>query len=458
MDGMDSMKSWLGTKALYRETLRLGLPIALQTLIAVGMNMIDTVMLGRMGDACVSAASFAGQYVTMGLICAMAVGMGAGVLATRFYGMGDRDSLKQTITIMLRCELLVAVAFTIAAGVLPHGVIGLFTEDAAVIGHGATYLRMLLPAYCAMCFSQGCTIVLRSAGVLWMPMLASALGLGVNALCNWVLIYGNLGVTPMGVLGAALATTIAWLAQMLVVCGYFFFAERDIAYRLRDLRTSCKALVKPYLQISLPLLVGDTLFGLGNSAISVIMGRMGVTYGAANSVTVVVQQFSTVLQHGAAGASGIITGYTLGRGEQETAQRQGYAFVTMGVGLGLLAAVGILLLRGPLLSYYQVSAEAKAVAWQLINGMLVTVVLQSVNGILTKGVLRAGGDTKFLMVGDVLFLWVISVPLGALAGLVWRLPPFWVYVSLKADQMVKCVWCVARLYSGKWVRQIGGSS
>ena len=85
------------------------------------------------------------------------------------------------------------------------------------------------------------------------------------------------------------------------------------------------------------------------------------------------------------------------------------------------------------------------------------VVFQAMNSILTKGVLRAGGDTKFLMAGDILFLWVASIPLGALAGLVWHWPPFWIYSMLKIDQIIKCVWCFFRLKSRKWMKKISAA-
>ena len=458
MEKRFSIRDYLGTKELYLQMLRLGLPISIQSLIAVGMNMIDTVMLGGMGDAQLSAASLAGQYTTLFLICAMGLGMGATVLTTRFYGSGDMHSLKKAVTIMLWCELAITVAFTAVAVLFPVGIMRIFTKDAAIIQYGTVYLNWLLPTYFAMAFSQGCTIVLRSAGELWVPLLTSAASLLVNMFFNWVFIFGNLGAPRMEIAGAALATTIAWVFQLLVICGYFFFAEKKLAYRLRDLRLRCGDMAGEFLRISMPVLVSDSLLGLGNSAVSMVMGHMGQNFAAANSVTMVVQQLSTVLHHGAAGASGIITGHTMGKGDYEKARRDGYAFVFIGLLIGCAAALGILVLRRPIIDYYQVSAEAKAAAWQLMNAILVIVVFQSVNGILTKGVLRAGGDTRFLMVGDVLFLWIASIPLGALAGLVWGLPAFWVYFLLKIDQVIKCVWCVRRLRSGKWMKKIRGGA
>ena len=213
---------------------------------------------------------------------------------------------------------------------------------------------------------------------------------------------------------------------------------------------------REYFRISLPVLVSDGLLGLGSSAISMVMGQMGQTFAAANSVTMVVQQLSTVLHHGTAGASGIITGHTLGEGDFDRAQKQGYTFVLISTVIGVLAALGILLLRSPVINYYDVSLEAKEIAWELLNALLVVVVFQSVNGVLTKGVLRVGGDTRFLMVADVLFLWLASIPLGVIAAFVWKLPAVVVFELLKVDQVMKCVWCLLRLRSGKWRKNIKG--
>ena len=144
----------------------------------------------------------------------------------------------------------------------------------------------------------------------------------------------------------------------------------------------------------------------------------------------------------------------MGNGDYEKAQRQGYTFIIIGTAVGLLAAGMILLLRAPIINFYEVSNEAKELAYHLMDAITIIVVFQSVSSILTKGVLRAGGDTRFLMVGDILFLWIASVPLGYLAGLVLGLPPFWIYTFLKIDQVIKCVWCFFRLRSGKWLKKI----
>ena len=454
MDKSYSIRAALTDRSLYLDTLKLGVPIAGQSLIAVGMNVADTVMLGKMGDAQISAGSMAGQYVTLFLACVMGLGMGVTVLTNRYWGMGDREHLHRSVTVMFRWELLLATIFAVIGVLCSRSVMRIFTKDAETIAFGMAYLRWLAPCYVCIALSQGCTLVLRSAGKLMVPLLSAGAALGLNVLLNFLLIEGRWGAPRLEIRGAAIATSAAWIFQFLTTCGYFFFVEKDIGYRLGELREDCSSIMPEYLRISLPVLISDGLLGLGSSVISMVMGHMGPTFAAANSVTIVVVQLSTVLHFGMAGAAGVITGHTMGRGEFEKAEARGYAFVVIAFVVGMAAALGIALLRRPVLEYYHVSGEAKKLAWSLMKVIPVFVVVQSVNGVLTKGVLRAGGDTRFLMVADILFLWTVSIPLGLLGAFVLGWPAVAVYEVMKLDLLLKCGWCLWRLRSGRWRKNI----
>lgn len=455
---MKNYRRLFGHRRLWRDTLHYALPIGGQALLAVGMNMADTVMLGKLGDVSISAASMAGQYVTLFLACVMGVGMGVSVLTNRYWVTHGQEQMRQAVTLMLRWELLVTALFALPVVLAPQWVMGVFTDHPETMAEGAAYLRWLLAGFVFMAPAQGCTMVLRSAGKLAVPLWGAGAALGVNVLLNWLLIEGRWGLPRLEVVGAAIGTAVGLLVQALVVCGYFFFREQDIGYRLRDLKTDCKGIRREYLHISLPVLVSDGLLALGSSVISMVMGHMGPAFAAANSVTVVVLQVSTVLHHGLAGAAGVITGHTLGEGERERAQAQSCDFVAMAVWLGLGASVVIALLRRPILGYYHVSGDAAAMADKLLRILPLFVTVQSVNGVLTKGVLRAGGDTAFLVAADNLFLWLVSIPLGLLSAFVWGWNAVLVYELMKVDQLLKLVWCMARLRSGKWRKNIKGNA
>lgn len=451
---MNKIKRYLGDAALYRQMAKIAIPISLQSLITVGVNLADTVMLSGMGDAQLSASSLATQFITIFHICCMGIGMGASVLTSRFWGMKNESSLKMAITIMLRFCFIFSLIFTVATILAPTLIMRIYTNDATIISYGVVYLRWMIPTYFCLGFSLTSTIVLRSVGQVKIPLICSILAFFINIFFNWVFIFGHLGAPRMEIAGAALGTLIARVFELVFICGYFFFFDKRITYRIKDLFMKCRSMLREYVKISIPVLISDGLLALGNSAVATVMGHIGAAFVAANSVTTVVQQLSSVLTQGISNASGIITGHTMGKGDRQKAQEQGYAFLFMGFAIGCVAALIILLVRDPIIAFYNVSPEAKTIAKSLMNAILFIIIFQAMNSILTKGVLRAGGDTRFLMLGDILFLWVASIPLGALAGLVLHLPPFWIYTFLKIDQIIKCIWCYFRLRSGKWLKNI----
>lgn len=452
------IKEYLGDKELYIKMAKIAIPISLQSLITVGINLMDTIMLSKMGDAQISASSLAGQFINLFMICCMGIGMGASVLTSRFWGMQDKHSLKKTITIMLRFVVVFASVFTAITIISPEWIMRIYSNEAPIITHGITYLKWMIPTYICTGLSLTCTIVLRTVGQVRIPLYCSISAFFVNVFFNWVFIFGHLGAPRMEIGGAALGTLIARVFELCFICGYFFFIDKRIRYRLKDVFMKCRDLLREYIRISIPVLISDGLLAFGNNTVAMIMGRIGETFVAANSVTMVVQQLSSVLTTGVCNASGIITGHTMGEGDIDKAQRQGYTFLFIGFIIGCFSALVIFLLRGPIINYYDVSPEAKAIAWDLMNAIIIINIFQSMNSILTKGVLRAGGDTTFLMAGDILFLWVASIPLGYLAGLKWGLPSFWIYTCLKIDQIIKCVWCYFRLRSGKWLKKIKGQA
>ncbi|MBP3618849.1 MAG: MATE family efflux transporter [Lachnospiraceae bacterium] len=452
------IKEYLGDKELYIKMAKIAIPISLQSLITVGINLMDTIMLSKMGDAQISASSLAGQFINLFMICCMGIGMGASVLTSRFWGMQDKHSLKKTITIMLRFVVVFASVFTAITIISPEWIMRIYSNEAPIITHGITYLKWMIPTYICTGLSLTCTIVLRTVGQVRIPLYCSISAFFVNVFFNWVFIFGHLGAPRMEIGGAALGTLIARVFELCFICGYFFFIDKRIRYRLKDVFMKCRDLLREYIRISIPVLISDGLLAFGNNTVAMIMGRIGETFVAANSVTMVVQQLSSVLTTGVCNASGIITGHTMGEGDIDKAQRQGYTFLFIGFIIGCFSALVIFLLRGPIINYYDISPEAKAIAWDLMNAIIIINIFQSMNSILTKGVLRAGGDTTFLMAGDILFLWVASIPLGYLAGLKWGLPSFWIYTCLKIDQIIKCVWCYFRLRSGKWLKKIKGQA
>ena len=445
-------------KGFYKKVSKIAIPIALQGLITTGVNMMDTIMVGMIGETQLSAVSLANQFINIFHIFCMGIGMGASVLVARYYGMKDNSSLKKTITIMLRLCLAMAMLFCVVTIFLPKQIMLIYTTETDIINYGIEYLKWSVISYFFLGLSVTCTIVLRNVNQVKIPLYTSIFAFFVNVGANYIFIFGKLGAPRMGVAGAALGTLVARLFEFAVICGYLFFKDKEISYKIKEIIKPVGILWKEYIRISIPVLISDGILALGNNSVAMVIGRLGESFVAANAVTAVTQQLSSVMTQGFSQAGAIVTGYTLGEGNRKKAQEQGYAFLGIGFLFGVIAAIIIMCISGPMINAYNLSQETQDIARQLMLSISIIIVFQATNSIMTKGVLRGGGDTKMLMLTDNIFLWVASVPLGILAGLVFHLPAFWIYFALKIDQVLKAVWCVIRLRSGKWIKKIRSES
>ena len=441
-------------KSFYKLILSIAVPVVLQNMITIGVNIMDTLMLGNYGEIQLSASSLANEFINIYHIMCMGMSMGAAVLTAQYYGAGNNPSLKKIVTIVLRMGLVIAAAFTVVTLLFPEELMRLYTPDEAVIEKGVLYFRISAVTYVLLGVSLILTNILRTVHQVRFPLVLSIVTFFVNVFFNWVFIYGRLGAPEMQIEGAALGTVIARLVECGSLVTYFFVFDKRIGYRIKDLFMKCSDHVRVYITYAIPVMVSDTLLALGNSAVSIIMGHIGASFVAANSIISQTVRLSTVFNQGLSSASSVITGNTLGKGERDKAYHQGVTFLCLSILIGLAAAVIILLISPLVVECFNITQEPKDIAYQLMASVSVMMVFQTVQSVLTKGVLRGGGDTRFLMLADILFLWLASIPLGYLCGLVWHLSPFWIYAALKIDWVIKSVWCIFRLRSKKWIRVV----
>ncbi len=441
-------------KAFYKTALALALPIVLQNMINIGVNIMDTVMLGSYGEIQLSASSLANEFINIFHILCMGMGCGAAVLTAQFWGRGDKDSIKHAVTIMIRISMCLALFFTVVTILAPSFIMNLFTEDAAVIEKGRLYFLWSSPTYLLMGLSLTLTLILRSVRKVMIPLWTSIVSFFVNIFFNWVFIFGNLGAPEMQIAGAALGTLIARIVEAGIITVYVFRIDKSVGIKIKDLFKGCGGLLPTYLKYSMPVLISDGMLALGNAMVSVIMGHISTEYVAANAIIATIVRLSTVFTQGLGQASSVMTGNTLGENEKDKAFRQGVTFTTLSFIIGLLASLVILAISPFVIGLYKIEPKTAQIARQLMWAVSIMVVFQSMQSMLTKGVLRGGGDTKFLMFADVAFLWAASIPLGALFGLVLKLSPFVIYIALKIDWSIKTLIGIWRLKSKKWIKTV----
>ena len=391
-------------------------------------------------------------------IACMGVGGGASVLSAQFYGKGDYNNVKKTVAIMLRVILSVAVVCMVISLFFPEELLRIYTADTAVIEKGAIYLRYSTASFVMMAITMTLTLILRSIHDVKIPLYASIGSFFVNIFFNWVFIFGHFGVPQMQIAGAAIGTVLARLFELIVIGGHFFFQEKQLRFRIRDLWMPVGDLLGTYCRYCIPVLCSDMLLGIGNSMVSVIIGHIGTSFVAANSIVAMIQRLCTVMTQGMGQATAVITGNNVGSGKLDKAYRESTTMIILTVLFSLGTSL-ILMIIGPfVVNAYNLSAETHDIAMQLLDAISFIIVFQALQSVLTKGILRGGGDTRFCMMIDATFLWLISIPLGWLTGVVLKLPAFVVYVCMKLDWIIKVFVCLFRFKSKKCFRIVSDST
>ena len=277
-------------------------------------------------------------------------------------------------------------------------------------------------------------IILRTVGLAKLGFYTSCMSFVVNVAGYWIFIFGNLGAPRLEIAGAALATVSARNAELAITVGFLLVVDERIGYRWkRFLAKTDPVILREFMYTAVPVIISDGLLTLGNNGLAMIMGRMGREMVAAHTITNVTVHLSMLFNMGLASTSSVMTANTVGRGDYDDAMQQGVTFLALSAMIGVLGGVLVNILKPFVVNFYNVTPETKAIATQLMTVIAFLMVFQAVQSVMTKGVLRGGGDTRFLMVADVLFLWILSVPLGYLSAFVWDLPPYIVYFFLRID-------------------------
>ncbi|MGL4910902.1 MAG: MATE family efflux transporter [Romboutsia sp.] len=438
----------------YKTMISIAMPIGIQNLITFTVSMADTIMLGSLGEIQLSASSIGNNLFFILMVLMFGLGGGSSIMSAQYYGKKDMKSIHKIISIMYRFCIAITLVFVVIAILIPREFISIFTTDQGVIEEGIKYLRVVAIGYVFYSLTN-CTItVLRSVQTVKISMVVYSISLVVNIFFNWVFIFGNLGFEPMGVQGAAIATVIARITEFLVVVGFMLFFEKKIHLKLKHLLYIDTLMLKDYIKNCTPVLFNELFWGLGSSMISVIVGRMGTEVVAANSINNVANQFVTVFIFGLGSASSVIIGNIIGEGNYDKAREYASTITILSFIMGIMSGLLIYLIRPYVVDFYNISQETKAIAMEIMTATAIISVFQSMAINTMMGVLRGGGDNRFVLINDVIFMWIIAIPFGFIGAFLWDLPIFVVFLIIKSDEVLKVIASVIRIFSGKWVTDL----
>ncbi|EOU1761398.1 MATE family efflux transporter [Clostridium perfringens] len=441
-------------KRFYRLLFSIALPIAVQNLITFMVSMVDTLMVGALGEIQLSAVSIANNLFFVLTILMFGLAGGSNIMISQYWGKGNVKTIHKILAIMYRVCLLITGIFIFIALFLPKYFMGIFTTDKVVIDFGASYLRIVCIGYLFYSITNCTIMMLRSVKTVSISIIVYTASLVVNSILNWIFIFGNLGAPELGIRGAAIATVCARITEFSIVLVFMFIYERKIGLKIEHLLKIDKEILKDYVGLCTPVLCNELLWAIGASMISVIVGRMGTEVVAANSINGVAHQFVTVFIFGMSNATAVIIGNTIGEGKKEKAKEYAYSIGIFSVVMGCISGLMILLIKPFVVNFYNVSYSTKLIAMEIMTVTSGIIVFQSLASNFMMGVLRGGGDAKFVLINDLIFMWLVAIPGGFFVAFVLELPVALVFLVIKCDEILKSLTSVYRVISGKWVNDV----
>ncbi|MBQ9086876.1 MAG: MATE family efflux transporter [Clostridia bacterium] len=441
-------------KGFYRNFFSLWSVLVLNNVIVLSVNLADNVMLGNYSEAALSGAATCNQLQFVFSQLLVGLGGGAVILGSQYWGQGRTDRVKRVGSWAILCSFAVAAVFFLAAALVPEGLLRLFTDSPEIVEEGVRYLRVIKYSYPVFALTTMLLQILRSVESVKIGFYVSLAALAVNIALNYCLIFGKMGFPVLGAEGAALATLIARVVELLVVVGYLFFFEKRLCFRLRDVWNNDTGLLRGYFRLSLPIMITDGLFGVSTALQTVILGHMTDAAISANSVATTLYQLLKVASVGSAGAAAVIIGKTIGEGREDKTREYAKTMQIIFLFVGLLTGVTLFFLRAPIISLYRITEEAKTLADEFLLVLCVAGMGMAYQMPTNTGIVRGGGDAKYVLRLDLISIWGIVLPLSALAAFVWGLPPVAVIACLNADQVFKCIPAVIKVNRFRWIKKL----
>lgn len=440
-------------RLLYSSLASLVVPIAIQNLLASLVNSVDVLMLGYVGQDELAAVSLANQYMFILWGVFFGINSAATIMNSQYWGKGDLRTIQAVLGIAFKICLVVTAVVSCLCIFLPRNLMTLYTDNQVLIGIGTKYLRTIGISYLLMSFSQSYQCTLRSVEMAKKSTVISTITVVLNVVLNATFIFGLFGVPKLGVIGVAIATTIARIIE-LIICLVDYIKGSIFKPDFKLLFGSHKELVKDFIKYAGPALVNDLSWTLAFSSYSIILGHLNADIVAASSVSMTLRDLFTTVCFGIGSGGSVIIGKELGSNDLERAKKDSSTICHVTLLFGIVFGLIIVLLRHPLISFFTLSEAAYGYLdkMMIINGYYL--IGQAMNTLLIGGLFRAGGNTKFGMICDTITMWCVSVPLGFISAFVLKLSPMTVYFILCLDEFWKIPVVYKYYKSYKWLKNI----
>lgn len=444
--------------SFWHAVIPLALPIALQNLLMTSFRLVDTLMIGQLGDASIAAVGLAGQVSFFVELVCFGLASGSAVFIAQYHGAGNRDGVLRSYGATMMFALPVGLVATLLCVAYPETAMRLFTEDAVLIEEGARYLRYACWSFFGISFYQGMCIVLRCTEQVRIPMVTSIICAVANAVLNYLFIFGVGPLPAMGVAGAGLATAITALMNPMLMLLISVRQKNILVAPIKKL-LDVRGFLGTYWKRVLPVLLNEAFWSLSVVGLNMVFGRMGADHYAGLTVFRTVENIVFVFFVGICNASNIIVGTRIGAGEIEEGKAFAKRFLLLAPLMGLVLGAILIPCRGAVLALFDVSDAAHHTAMMLLLMYAIEVGIRNIPYFCVVGIFRAGGDTRTGLFADMFSMYALVLPITAVCGLVLKLPFLTTYlIMLLVDDASKMVILLPRFLSMKWIQPVAAAN
>ena len=441
-------------KDFYKSFFRLMSALMLQQAVVLSVNLADNIMLGGYSETALSGVAAVNQiqFILQQLVFGVSNGMV--VLASQYWGQKKADPVRRLMAIAFRAAVAIAVLLFALVSLFPRGAVGIFTADEAIIRQGMDYLSIVRFSYLFFAVTTVLLGTMRIVEKVSIALYVSVIALILNCSINYTLIGGRFGFPELGVRGAAIGTLTARIVECLIVVFYVLCRDKVLRLRLRDFLRIDSVLVKDYIRVSLPVVTTGFLWGCNTALQTVILGHMSSSAIAAHSISSTIFLFLKVMSVGASSAAAVLTGKAVGTGNVPKVKEYTRTFQVLFLCIGILLGTILFFIRIPLLSLYTLEPRTRELANAFILIESTVLVVMSYQMCMNTGVICGGGDTRYVMVMDLIVIWGIVIPLSFASAFLWNASPVVVLLVLNSDQYLKCIPAAFYGNSFRWIRQL----
>lgn len=441
-------------KGFYQELSKIMVPVLLQGFITNSLGFVDVLMIGQLGEETVAAVGICNQIILLQIFLVFGIAAGAGVYTAQLWGRRFIKTIKKVLALGLKLAMFFSFLLSVLTFLFPAEILKWFTPDQTVIEIGVDYFKIACLGSLFISFSSVYSAVLRSTKLVRPPLIASSIGLGINTLLNYGLIFGKLGMPALGVIGAAYATLIARFTEFLLLFAISYFYKLPPHLSLFKRSKFEPQLFKQYLKQALPMVTRTSLWYGGILFYNRIVAMIGTGEFAAYNVAVTVERLGNLFAIAFGTACSIMVGNQLGRGLATEARADSKRFLRLASAVSVIIGIFIIISKDAIIGLYDFGADTANNADVIFMVLFSLFWIKTINIILNMGIFRAGGDAKFSMFVDVGGVWLIGVPAAYFAAFVLHLHVGWVIAFTFFEEISKACIGLFHFRSTKWMNNL----